>query len=69
MSAKIETGDTTGGSLKESRENLLKEFEMDFMKKALSNSGGNISKAAAECGLSRQSFQYLMKKYGIKIEK
>lgn len=69
VSAKKETGNTTGISLKESRENLLKEFEMDFMKKVLSNSGGNISKAAAECGLSRQSFQYLMKKYGIKIEK
>ncbi len=69
VSEKIETVDTTGDSLKESRENLLKEFEMDFIKKALLSSGGNISKAAAECGLSRQSFQYLMKKYGVKIEK
>jgi transcriptional regulator with PAS, ATPase and Fis domain len=69
ISGKTVISDATGDSLKESRENLLKEFEVDYIKKALANSGGNISKAAAECGLSRQSFQYLMKKYGVKVEK
>ncbi|MBN2223578.1 MAG: sigma-54-dependent Fis family transcriptional regulator [Deltaproteobacteria bacterium] len=55
-----------GGSFKKSKNGLLEEFEVEFVKSALEKSGGNVSKAARETGISRQSFQYLMKKYGIK---
>jgi DNA-binding NtrC family response regulator len=54
------------GSFRESRDNLLESFEVEFVREALTNSGGNVSKAAREAGLSRQLFQHLMKKYGIK---
>jgi transcriptional regulator with GAF, ATPase, and Fis domain len=54
------------GSFKESKVGMVEDFEVDFVKGALEKSGGNVSKAARETGMSRQSFQYLMKKYGIK---
>ncbi len=54
------------GSFKESKEGMVEEFEVEFIQSALEKSGGNVSKAARETGISRQSFQYLMKKYGIK---
>jgi len=54
------------GSFKESKLGMVEEFEVEYVRGALERSGGNISKAARETGISRQSFQYLMKKYGIK---
>jgi DNA-binding NtrC family response regulator len=54
------------GSFKESKEGMVEDFEVDFVKSALEKSAGNVSKAARQTGISRQSFQYLMKKYGIK---
>jgi DNA-binding NtrC family response regulator len=54
-----------GFTYKESRDDVLERFEIGFVKSALERSGGNVSKAAREAGLSRQSFQHLMKKYGI----
>ncbi len=54
------------GSFRESKEGMLGEFEKDFVTSALEKSGGNVSKAARDTGVSRQSFQYLMKKYAIK---
>lgn len=56
----------SGESFKDSRDNLLTRFESDFVREALVKADGNISKAARESGLSRQSLQHLMKKYGIK---
>jgi DNA-binding NtrC family response regulator len=54
------------GSFKESKVGMVEGFEVEYVKDALERSGGNVSKAAREIGISRQSFQYLMKKYGIK---
>ena len=54
------------GTFKESKEGMLEKFEVEFVRDALEKSVGNVSKAAREIGVSRQSFQYLMKKYGIK---
>ena len=53
------------GSFRESRDALLTRFEVEFVKEALRKSGGNISQAARDSNLSRQSFQHLMKKHGI----
>ncbi|MBN1883426.1 MAG: sigma-54-dependent Fis family transcriptional regulator [Deltaproteobacteria bacterium] len=53
------------GSFRESRDALLTRFEVDFVREALKKSGGNISQAARDSNLSRQSFQHLMKKHGI----
>jgi DNA-binding NtrC family response regulator len=54
------------GTFKETKETMVEEFEKEFIMKALERAGGNISKAARETGISRQSLQYLMKKHGIK---
>jgi DNA-binding NtrC family response regulator len=53
------------GSFRESRDALLTRFEVEFIREALRKSGGNISQAARNSNLSRQSFQHLMKKHGI----
>ena len=53
------------GSFRESRDALLTRFEVEFIKEALRKSGGNISQAARDSNLSRQSFQHLMRKHGI----
>ncbi len=55
-----------GDTFRDSREGLLARFESNFVMDALAKAGGNISKAARDSCLSRQSFQHLMKKYGIK---
>jgi DNA-binding NtrC family response regulator len=54
------------GSFKESRVGMVEDFEVEYVRGALERAGGNVSKAARETGISRQSFQYLMKKYSIK---
>lgn len=54
-----------GSSFKELREDIIDEFEVQFVRQALERSGGNISRAARDAGLSRQSFQHLMKKHGM----
>ncbi len=54
------------GSFKETKDSMLEGFEKDFILSALEKSEGNVSKAARNTGISRQSFQYLMKKYGVR---
>ncbi|MBN1571821.1 MAG: sigma-54-dependent Fis family transcriptional regulator [Deltaproteobacteria bacterium] len=60
--------DLSGESFRDLRGNLLDRFESNFVKDALKSADGNVSKAARESGLSRQSFQHLMRKYGIKSD-
>ena len=50
-----------GRSLKEAREAL----ERDLIKRSLARNRGNITKAAAELGISRPTFYELMEKLGI----
>jgi two-component system NtrC family response regulator len=54
-----------GGKLKEAREDL----EKGFVRKALARNRGNVSRAAAELGISRPTLYELMGKFGIKKEK
>lgn len=58
--------DFNGNAFRDSRESLLTRFESDFVRDALAKADGNVSKAARDSGLSRQSFQHLMKKHKIK---
>ena len=58
--------DSDGDTFRDSRESLLTRFESNFVRDALAKADGNISKAARDSGLSRQSFQHLMKKNKIK---
>jgi DNA-binding NtrC family response regulator len=51
-------GDTSGGS-------TLDRIERELLVKALENSGGNISRAARELGVSRDTLRYRIEKHGI----
>ena len=64
----VNSVDLSGESFRELRGDLLNRFESNFVKDALKRAGGNVSKAARESGLSRQSLQHLMRKYGIKTD-
>lgn len=47
------------------REAALRDFEEGFIRAALQSSHGSVTKAARRVGLERQSFQRLMKRYGV----
>jgi transcriptional regulator with PAS, ATPase and Fis domain len=47
-------------------EDYLKEVEMRFIAKAMEQTGGNMTRAAALLGMSFRSFRYYVKKYELK---
>jgi len=55
-------------SFREAKERMVTAFERDFLQQALRRNGGNITKAAEEVGMYRQSFQQKMKELGIKSD-
>lgn len=52
-------------SFQSARAQALADFESCFVRRALAESGGNVSLAARRAGKERRSFGRLMKKYGI----
>ncbi|WP_312853912.1 sigma-54 interaction domain-containing protein [Thermoactinomyces mirandus] len=54
------TGDLAGKSLKE----VVKEVEKQFIEQAMSETKGNVLKAAKRLGIPRQTLQYKLKKIG-----
>lgn len=56
-------GETPSLGLKEARE----EVEMRLIRKAISKNNGNITRAADDLGLTRQTLHHLIKKYNITI--
>jgi transcriptional regulator with GAF, ATPase, and Fis domain len=53
------------GSYRVARRQVIADFEQRFVKRALAESGGNISLAAKRAGKERRSFGRLLKKHGI----
>lgn len=53
------------GSLREARRAAAAAFEREYVTLLLTNSGGNITRAAATAGVSRQMIQKLARKYGL----
>jgi len=51
--------------LKKAREDVLRAFEKKFIIESLKATKGNVTLAAKEAGIERQSFQRLMRKYNI----
>lgn len=51
---------------KEAKRRALERFHNDFLVRALSRHNGNVTRAAKDCGLERQSLQQVMRRYGIK---
>ncbi len=50
---------------KTAKKNVIKDFETAFLKKALDSAQGNITRAAAQAGLSREEFSRKIKKLNI----
>jgi DNA-binding NtrC family response regulator len=55
-------------NLKEARRIILEAFERKFVLECLKATSGNVSASARQAGIERQSFQRIMKKYGIRSE-
>ncbi|OQX08337.1 MAG: DNA-binding response regulator [Desulfobulbaceae bacterium A2] len=48
---------------REAKDHVVGDFTMSYIKHALAHSGGNVSSAARHCGIERQAFQRLMRRY------
>ena len=44
---------------------IVTRFSVSYLRNLLTRHGGNVTKAAADCGLDRQALQRLMRRYGI----
>ncbi|MEE9231955.1 MAG: helix-turn-helix domain-containing protein, partial [Nitrospirales bacterium] len=55
----------TSSILSEARQTVLEAFERKFLIERLTANKGNVTSAAKEAQIQRQSFQRLMKKYHI----
>ena len=53
---------------KQAKEETLKRFNAAYIGHLLTENDGNVSQAARQCGLERQSLQQIMRRYGIKSE-
>jgi len=53
---------------KDAKEQILKQFNADFIGNLLIMNKGNVTQAARLCGLERQALQQIMRRYGMKAE-
>lgn len=53
---------------RKAKQQVLERFNVNYITNALRQTGGNVTRAAQQCGLERQSLQQIMKRYGIKSE-
>jgi len=67
-SACIDTAGVASLSYREAKERTLQQFNAAFIGGILARTGGNVSQAARECGLERQSLQQIMRRYNIQSE-
>ncbi len=54
---------------REAKDEVLRRFHENYLKKILCATQGNVSHAARLCGLERQGLQQVMRRYGIHAEK
>lgn len=50
----------------QAKHQVLEQFTVAYLHQALEQTDGNVTHAALNCGLERQSFQQIMKKYGVR---
>lgn len=62
----IVSDELMGLTYKEAKTLVLEKFHQDYLSQALSRQNGNVTRAAKDCGLERQSLQQVMRRYGIK---
>ncbi|MFH2065390.1 MAG: sigma-54 dependent transcriptional regulator [Pseudomonadota bacterium] len=61
----LDNQEMDGLSYKEAKEEVLKEFNHNYIGARLSLAQGNITRAAGQCGMDRQALQQIMKRYDI----
>jgi len=61
--------DLCGQRYREAKEKLVEKFSIRYLNALLAESGGNVSRAAKQAGMERQSLQQLLKKYGVSAER
>jgi DNA-binding NtrC family response regulator len=66
--AGLEAGDLSELPYREAKESVLAQFSTRYLEEALRRSGGNVTRAAHDSGLERQSFQQIMRKYHIRSD-
>lgn len=54
---------------KAAKEQTLNQFNVAFIGTLLKRHGGNVTRAAGDCGLERQALQQIMRRYDIKADK
>lgn len=60
------TDELGGLSYREAKQQVLKRFNINYITNALRQTGGNVTRAAKDSGLERQSLQQIMKRHGIR---
>ncbi len=53
---------------RDAKESTLEAFNFDYIGNLLKKTGGNVTQAAKECGLERQSLQQIMRRYNISAD-
>jgi DNA-binding NtrC family response regulator len=59
---------TADMSYRVAKENLLHNFNITYIGRLLSETGGNVTRAAAKCKMERQSLQQVMRRYNINAD-
>jgi DNA-binding NtrC family response regulator len=55
-------------NMRAARRHVMQQFEEQFVRHLLTLTGGNVTHAAERAGIERQSFQRLMRRYGIRSQ-
>lgn len=58
----------TPTTFREAKDEVVRNFEKNFLLEALRRNDGNITRAASDTGMYRQSFQQKMRELGLKVE-
>jgi len=53
-------------SYREAKSRILERFNREYLSVILSENQGNVTHAARKCGLERQAFQQILRRYGVK---
>jgi DNA-binding NtrC family response regulator len=54
---------------KAAKEEILKQFNHDYIGHLLGSHNGNVTQAAKKCGLERQALQQIMRRYGVSADR
>jgi len=64
----LDSEDLKDLSYRDAKNQILERFNKEYLSAVLSENQGNVTHAARKCGLERQAFQQILRRYGIKSE-